>query len=40
MSRREFLDPTLEQDLKDAIHNYVQLLEDLNEYPEWQQKVK
>lgn len=30
----------MEQDIKEIIHRYIQLVNNLEEYPEWQDKVK
>ena len=39
MTRREYVEDNLEKDLRDSITKYVQLLDSLQEYPEWQDKV-
>ena len=40
LTRRDYITDNLETDLEESIHKYVQLLKDLEDYPEWQVKVR
>jgi hypothetical protein len=35
LTRRDYITDNLETDLEESIHKYVQLLKDLEDYPEW-----
>ncbi|EAR97996.2 hypothetical protein TTHERM_00283850 (macronuclear) [Tetrahymena thermophila SB210] len=39
-NKREVTHSIIESDIKNSIHKYIQLIDDLKDYPEWQHKVR